>query len=116
MNDNEVKTVQMTAEEAAQYAAFKAEQERKAAADKARKDRKVYGQMVDEEIEQALPMLRELSGDIRTVKEEEVFRNRAKSAWLIMVFYSLMNYRNSIGMYLKYYVNPWKIGKSPSHA
>ena len=42
MNDNEVKTVQMTAEEAAQYAAFKAEQERKAAADKARKDRKVY--------------------------------------------------------------------------
>ena len=43
MNDNEVKTVQMTAEEAAQYAAFKAEQERKAAADKARKDRKVYG-------------------------------------------------------------------------
>lgn len=40
MNDNEVKTVQMTAEEAAQYAAFKAEQERKAAADKARKDRK----------------------------------------------------------------------------
>ena len=38
--------------------------------DKARKDRKVYGQMVDEEIEQALPMLRELSGDIRTVKEQ----------------------------------------------
>ena len=70
MNDNEVKTVQMTAEEAAQYAAFKAEQERKAAADKARKDREVYGQMVDEEIEQALPMLRELSGDIRTVKEQ----------------------------------------------
>ena len=70
MNDNEVKTVQMTAEEAAQYAAFKAEQERNAAADKARKDRKVYGQMVDEEIEQALPMLRELSGDIRTVKEQ----------------------------------------------
>ena len=70
MNDNEVKTVQMTVEEAAQYAAFKAEQERKAAADKARKDREVYGQMVDEEIEQAIPMLRELSGDIRTVKEQ----------------------------------------------
>ena len=70
MNDNEVKTVQLTAEEAAQYAALNAEQERKAAADKARKDRKVYGQMVDEEIEQALPMLRELSGDIRTVKEQ----------------------------------------------
>ena len=81
MNDNEVKTVQMTAEEAAQYAAFKAEQERKAAADKARKDRKVYGQMVDEEIEQALPMLRELSGDIRTVKEQVLDNFRQILDW-----------------------------------
>ena len=76
MNDNEVKTVQMTAEEAAQYAAFKAEQERKAAADKARKDRKVYGQMVDEEIEQALPMLRELSRS-----EERRVGKECRSRW-----------------------------------
>ena len=41
MNDNEVKTVQMTAEEAARYEAFKAEQERKAAADRAKKDREI---------------------------------------------------------------------------
>jgi hypothetical protein len=72
MNDNEVKTVQMTAEEAAQYEAFKAEQEKKAAAEKAKKDREIYSQLVDEEIEQAIPMLQELSGDIRTVKEKVI--------------------------------------------
>ena len=66
--ENEVKTVQMTAEEAARYEAFKAEQEKKAAADRARKDRETYGQLVDQEIEQAIPILQELSGDIRTVK------------------------------------------------
>ena len=72
MNDNEVKTVQMTAEEAARYEAFKAEQERKAAADRAKKDREIYSQMVDEEVEQAIPILRELSGDIRSVKERVI--------------------------------------------
>lgn len=41
--NNETKTVQMTAEEAAQYEAFKAEQEKKAAAEKAKKDRETYG-------------------------------------------------------------------------
>ena len=70
MNDNEVKTVQMTAEEAAQYAAFKAEQERKAAADKARKDRKVYGQMVDEEIENSIPVLLGISEEIKESKQK----------------------------------------------
>lgn len=70
--ENEVKTVQMTAEEAAQYEAFKAEQEKKAAAEKAKKDRQTYSQMVDEEIELAIPMLRVLSGDIRTVKERVI--------------------------------------------
>lgn len=68
MSNNETKTVHMTAEEAAQYEAFKAEQEKKAAAEKAKKDRETYGQLVDEEIEQAIPMLQELSGDIATVK------------------------------------------------
>lgn len=58
----------MTAQEAAQYEAFKAEQQKKAAAEKARKDRETYGQLVDEQIGKAIPMLRELSGDIRTVK------------------------------------------------
>ena len=72
MNNNETKTVHMTAEEAAQYEAFKAEQEKKAAAEKAKKDRETYGQLVDEEIEQAIPMLQELSGDIRTVKEKVI--------------------------------------------
>ena len=68
----QIKTVQMTAEEAARYEAFKAEQERKAAADRAKKEREIYSQMVDEEVEQAIPILRELSGDIRSVKERVI--------------------------------------------
>lgn len=69
MDKHETTTVQMTAQEAAQYEAFKEEQARKAAADKAKKDRETYGQMVDEEIERTIPMLMELSGGIRTTKE-----------------------------------------------
>nr|DAL75154.1 MAG TPA: Protein of unknown function (DUF3164) [Caudoviricetes sp.] len=76
MNNNETKTVQMTAEEAAQYEAFKAAQAKKAEAERAKKDREVYGQMVDEEIEKALPMLQELSGSISATKHriEDNFR------------------------------------------
>ena len=76
MNNSETRTVQMTAEEAAQYEAFKAAQAKKAEAEQAKKDREVYGQMVDEEIERALPMLQKLSGSISTTKRtiEENFR------------------------------------------
>lgn len=70
--ENEVKTVQMTAEEAAEYAAFKADQIKKEEADKARRDRATYSDLVDEELAAAIPMLRELSGDIRTVKEKVI--------------------------------------------
>jgi len=66
----------MTAEEAAQYEAFKAAQAKKAEAEQAKKDREVYGRMVDEEVERALPMLQELSGSISATKRtiEENFR------------------------------------------
>ena len=74
--NNETKTVQMTAEEAAQYEAFKAAQAKKAEAEQAKKDREVYGRLVDEEIDRALPMLQELSGSISATKRtvEENFR------------------------------------------
>lgn len=74
--NNETKTVQMTAEEAAQYEAFKAAQTKKAEAEQAKKDREVYGRLVDEEIDRALPMLQELSGSISATKRtvEENFR------------------------------------------
>lgn len=74
--NNETKTVQMTAEEVAQYEAFKAAQAKKAEAEQAKKDREVYGRLVDEEIDRALPMLQELSGSISATKRtvEENFR------------------------------------------
>lgn len=66
--NSETKTVRMTAEEAAQYEAFKAKQARKAAAEKARKDREIYSSMVDDQVNQALPVLQNLSGNISEVK------------------------------------------------
>lgn len=74
--NNETKTVQMTAEEAAQYEAFKAAQAKKAETEQAKKDREVYSRLVDEEIDRALPMLQELSGSISATKRsvEENFR------------------------------------------
>ena len=66
--DEQKTTVQMTAEEAAQYAAFKAAQEKKAAAEQAKKDRETYAEMVDEEVASALPLLTGLSGEIANVK------------------------------------------------
>ncbi len=65
---DETKTVQMTAEEAAEYEAFKAANAKKVAAEKAKADRATYSQMVDDELAEAIPVLRDLSGDIKTVK------------------------------------------------
>lgn len=65
---NETKTVIMTADEAAQFAAYKAEIAKKEAAEKARNDRETYSKMVDEEVLTAIPMLEELSKDIASVK------------------------------------------------
>ena len=66
--NNETKTVMMTAEEAAQFAAYKADKARKEAAEKARADREAYSKMVDEEVVSTIPVLRDLSEDISSVK------------------------------------------------
>lgn len=70
--EKETKMVQMTAEEAVQYEAFKAEMARKEAAEKARKDRETYSQMVDEEIDRTIPLLMEISGNIKTTKAQVI--------------------------------------------
>lgn len=64
--------VEMTAEEQARFAQFKAEEEKKAAAAKAKADRETYKQMVDDEVEAAIPILLELSCDIKTVKQKVI--------------------------------------------
>ena len=61
--------VQMTAEEQARFAKFKAEEDRQAAQKRAKQDRELYKQMVDDEVNNSLPILQELSADIKTVKQ-----------------------------------------------
>ena len=61
--------VQMTAEEQARFAKIKAEEDRQAAQKRAKQDRELYKQMVDDEVNNSLPILQELSADIKTVKQ-----------------------------------------------
>lgn len=66
--------VTMTAKEREEWEAFKAEKKKKEAAERRKAARATYQQMVDEELAQAVPELRKLSQDIRTVKDT-VFGN-----------------------------------------
>lgn len=66
--------VTMTAEERAQWEAFKAEKAKKEAAEQRKQQRETYAQMVDDELTAAIPELRALSEQIKTVKET-VFGN-----------------------------------------
>ena len=67
-------TVIMTAEERAEYEAFKAEREKKAAEERRKQQRLDYTKMVDDELAAAIPELQILSEDIKTVKAR-VFDN-----------------------------------------
>ena len=64
----------MTAEERQRYEAWKAEDEKKQAAAERKRQREEYATMVDDEINTAIPQLRELSESIKTVKDT-VFGN-----------------------------------------
>jgi hypothetical protein len=64
----------MTAEERAEYEAFKAEREKKAAEERRKQQRLDYTKMVDDELAAAIPELQILSEDIKTVKAR-VFDN-----------------------------------------
>lgn len=64
----------MTAEERQEYEAFKVERQKKAAAAERKRQRESYAAMVDEEIKTTIPILRELSEQIKTVKNT-VFGN-----------------------------------------
>lgn len=78
--------VEMTAEEQARFAQFKAEEEKKAAAAKAKADRETYKQMVDDEVEAAIPILLELSCDIKTVKQKVIDNFRSVLAMKAELF------------------------------
>lgn len=66
--------VEMTAEERKEYEAFKAEREKKRAAEERKQQREQYADMVDAEVAAAIPQLRQLSEQIKQVKES-VFGN-----------------------------------------
>ena len=64
----ETKQVSMSAEELAQFEAFKKQQEKEAAAKRRKENREAYAQLVDEEIDAVLPELKDLSQQIAAVK------------------------------------------------
>ncbi|EJW99392.1 hypothetical protein EVA_12500, partial [gut metagenome] len=70
--DMETSTVQMTQAELEQFRAFKAEQAKKEAAEIAKNMRKTYKEMVDEEIDNAIPELLSISQDIKFVKAKVI--------------------------------------------
>lgn len=74
MDEKARTTVEMTAEEQEQFAAFKAEQERKARMERRKENRQAYAQIVDEQVQLAIPELMSLSEQIKTVKST-VFSN-----------------------------------------
>lgn len=74
MDEKARTTVEMTAEEQEQFAAFKAEQERKARMERRKENRQAYAQIVDEQVQLAIPELMGLSEQIKTVKST-VFSN-----------------------------------------
>lgn len=75
--ENEKVQVEMTAEQAAQFAAFQAKQKKEAEAAQRKADRETYAKLVDEEVASAIPELRQLSDDIKAVKAK-VYRNFAQ--------------------------------------
>jgi hypothetical protein len=66
--------VTMTAQEREEWEAFKADKKRKEEEERRKAARVTYQQVIDEELAQAVPELRRLSQDIRTVKDT-VFSN-----------------------------------------
>lgn len=61
MNESKKQTVEMTAEEMAEYKAFQEARAKKEAEAKAKADRDEYKQLVDEEIERSIPVLLSIS-------------------------------------------------------
>ena len=70
MAQNEKKqTVEMTAKEKAQFDAFRREKAKKEAEARAKAERETYRQMVDDEVNSAIPVLLSLSEDIKETKK-----------------------------------------------
>lgn len=69
-----MENVTMTAEERQEFEAFRAEKQKKEAAERRKQQRTDYATMVDDEVQTTIPVLRELSEQIKMVKST-VFSN-----------------------------------------
>lgn len=70
MEGNNQQTVIMTSEERSEFEAYQREKARKAAEEKAKAAREMYKQMVDEEIENSIPVLLGISEEIKASKQK----------------------------------------------
>ena len=70
MEENNKQTVEMTAEEMAEYRAFQKAKAKKEAEAKAKAEREEYKQLVDEEIEHSIPVLLGISEQIKDSKQK----------------------------------------------
>ncbi len=70
MEERSKQTVFMTEEEKTEFEAFQQAKARKAAEEKAKADREMYRQMVDEEIENSIPVLLGISEEIKESKQK----------------------------------------------
>ena len=70
MNEENRQTVMMTAEEQAEFEAYRQAKAKKAAEEKARADREMYKLMVDDEIEHSIPVLLGISEEIKESKQQ----------------------------------------------
>lgn len=70
MEERSKQTVFMTEEEKVEFEAFQQAKARKAAEEKAKADREMYRQMVDEEIENSIPVLLGISEEIKESKQK----------------------------------------------
>ncbi len=70
MNEENRQTVIMTAEEKAEFEAFQQAKAKKVAEEKAKADREMYKQMVDDEIENSIPVLLGISEEIKESKQK----------------------------------------------
>ena len=70
MKELNQQTVIMTSEERAEFEAYQREKARKAAEEKAKAAREMYKQMVDEEIENSIPVLLGISEEIKASKQK----------------------------------------------
>jgi hypothetical protein len=74
MEEKEVQTVEMTAEERAAFEAFQKERAKKLAEEERKTNRDTYRTMVNDEVLRSIPVLREVSA-LLTQKKKDVFDN-----------------------------------------